>query len=57
VHVMTRPVRPCFLPGADALTGKDCDYRKQGIDDQLVLQARHFGIDLLCQAIMSNPCV
>jgi len=57
VHVMTRTVRPCFLPGDDALTGKNYDHRQQGIDDQLVHQARQFGIDLLCQAIMSNPCV
>jgi len=46
---MTRPVRPCFLPGADALTGKDYDHRQQWIDDQF--------FDLLCQAIMWNQCV
>ncbi len=51
VHVMTRTVRRCFLLGDDAVTGKNYDHRKQWIDDQLVHQARHFGIDLLCQAI------
>jgi len=54
VHVMTRTVRRCFLLGDDALTGKNYDHRKQWIDNQLVHQAKQFGIDLLCQAIMSN---
>lgn len=54
VHVLARVVRRCFLLGEDAVTGKNYDHRKLWIDDQLVLQARHFGIDLLCQAIMSN---
>ena len=30
------------------------DHRKVWIDEQLVQQARYFGIDLLCQAILSN---
>ena len=54
VHVMARTVRRCCLLGEDAVTGKNYDHRKQWLDDQLVHQARHFGIDLLCQAIMSN---
>lgn len=54
VHVMNRTVRRCFLFGDDAVSGKNYDHRKQWIDDQLVHQARHFGIDLLCQAILSN---
>ena len=29
-------------------------HRKVWIDEQLVQQARYFGIDLLCQAILSN---
>jgi len=57
VHVMTRTVRRCFLLGDDALTGKNYDHRQQWVDDQLVHQAKHFGIDLLCQAIMSKQCV
>ena len=57
VHVKTRTVRACFLLENDALTGKNYDHRKQWTDNQLVHQARHFGIDLLCQAIMSNQCV
>ena len=54
VHVMNRTVRRCFLLGDDPVTGKNYDHRKQWIDDQLVQQAKYFGIDLLCQAIMSN---
>jgi len=54
VHVMNRTVRRCFLLGDDPVTGKNYDHRKQWIDEQLVHQARHFGIDLLCQAILSN---
>ena len=54
VHVMNRVVRRCFLLGDDPVTGKNYDHRKQWLDDQLVQQAKYFGIDLLCQAIMSN---
>ena len=54
VHVMNRTVRRCFLLSDDPYTGRNCDQCKLWIDDQLVHQARHFGVDLLCQAIMSN---
>jgi REP element-mobilizing transposase RayT len=54
VHVMNRTVRRCFLLGNDAVTGRNYDHRKLWIDEQLVHQAKYFGIDLLCQAIMSN---
>jgi REP element-mobilizing transposase RayT len=54
VQVMNRTVRRCFLLGDDAVSGKNYDHRKVWIDEQLVHQAKHFGIDLLCQAIMSN---
>ncbi len=54
VHVMNRTVRRCFLLGYDPVSGRNYDHRKVWIDEQLVHQARHFGIDLLCQAIMSN---
>jgi hypothetical protein len=54
VHVMNRTVRRCFLLGDDPVSGRNYDHRKIWIDEQLTLQARHFGIDLLCQAIMSN---
>jgi hypothetical protein len=54
IHVMNRTVRRCFLLGDDPISGKNFDHRKQWMDEQLVHQARHFGIDLLCQALMSN---
>ena len=54
VHVMSRTVRRCFLMGDDPFSGKNYDHRKQWIDAQLVHQARHFGIDLLAPAILSN---
>jgi len=54
VHVMNRTVRRCFLFGEDAVSGKNYDHRKVWIDEQLTHQAKHFGIDLLCQAILSN---
>ena len=54
VHVMNRTVRRCFLFGEDSVSGKNFDHRKIWIDEQLAHQARYFGIDLLCQAIMSN---
>ena len=54
VHVMNRTVRRCFLLGDDPFSGKNFDHRKVWLDDQLIHQARHFGIDLLCQAILSN---
>ena len=54
VHVMNRTVRRCFLLGDDPFSGKNFDHRKVWLDEQLIHQARHFGIDLLCQAILSN---
>ena len=54
VHVMNRTVRRCFLFGDDSVTGRNYDHRKVWIDEQLAHQAKYFGIDLLCQAILSN---
>ncbi len=54
MHVMNRTVRRCFLMGDDPLTGKNYDYRKEWLETQLKRLAAQFGIDLLCQAIMSN---
>ncbi len=47
VHVMNRVVRRCFLLGDDPVTGKNYDHRQQWIEEQLVTQAKYFGIDLL----------
>ena len=54
VHVMNRTVRRCFLLGVDPLTGKNYDHRKEWLEVELVRLAAQFGIDLLCQAILSN---
>ncbi len=54
VHVMNRTVRRCFLLGNDPLTGKNFDHRKVWLDEELKHLAGQFGIDLLCQAILSN---
>ena len=54
VHVINRVVSRCFLLGDDPVSGKNYDHRKLWLDEQLIHQAKYFGIDLLCQAIMSN---
>jgi hypothetical protein len=54
VHVMNRTVRRCFLLGEDSASGKNYDHRKVWIDQQLAHQARYFGIDLLCWAIITQ---
>ncbi len=54
VHVMNRTVRRCFLMGIDPLTGKNYDHRKEWLEVELVRLAAQFGVDLLCQAILSN---
>ena len=54
MHVINRVVRRCFLLGDDPVSGKNYDHRKVWLDEQLTHQAKYFGIDLLCQAIMSN---
>ena len=54
VDVMNRTVRRCFMLVIDQVTGKNFDHRKRCLDEQLIHQARHFSIDLLCQAILSH---
>lgn len=54
VHVINRTVRRCFLMGNDPLTGKNYDHRKSWMENELRHLAAHFGIDLLCYAILSN---
>ncbi|MEZ6032208.1 MAG: hypothetical protein R3C17_03885 [Planctomycetaceae bacterium] len=54
VHVTNRASRRCCLLGDDPVPGKNFEHRKRWLDEQLIHQARHFGIDLLCQAILSN---
>ncbi len=54
VHVLNRTVRRCFLMGDDPLTGQNFDHRKVWMEEELQHLAAHFGIDLLCYAILSN---
>lgn len=54
VHVLNRTVRRCFLLGNDPVSGKNFDHRKQWMESELQHLAKHFGIDLLCYAILSN---
>ena len=54
VQVMNRTVRRCLLSGIDPLTGKNFDHRKQWLENQFKRLAGLFGIDLHCDAILSN---
>lgn len=54
VHVMARTVRRCFLLGADPVTQKNYDHRKDWIETKLQQLAASMGIDLLTFALMSN---
>ena len=54
VHVVNRTVRRCFLMGTDPLTGKNYDHRKLWLEIELKRLAAQFGIDILCNAILSN---
>lgn len=54
VHVMAKTVRSIYLFGTDKLTKTCYDHRRDWIEQQLVHQAKYFGIDLLANAIMSN---
>ncbi|MEO1526816.1 MAG: transposase [Planctomycetota bacterium] len=54
VHVINRTVRRCFLFGDDPVSGKNFDHRKIWVEELLEHFAAHFGIDLLCYAILSN---
>ena len=54
VHVMAKTVRHMFLFGYDEFTRKCYDHRRSWIEQQLFLQAKFFGIDLIAYAVMSN---
>ena len=54
VHVMNRTVRRCYLMGLDSCTGRNYDYRKDWIQLRVEHQAKFFGIDVFCYAILSN---
>lgn len=54
VHVMNRTNRGVFLFGEDPISKRNCDYRKEWMEQRLQLQASCFGIDLLGYSILSN---
>jgi hypothetical protein len=56
VHTMARTVRRCYLLGADPVTQKNYDHRKDWIETKLQHLAATMGIDLLAFALMSNHC-
>ncbi|WP_233903433.1 hypothetical protein [Stieleria maiorica] len=51
---MSRTARGCWLFGDDPVSGKNFDYRKDWIENQLKRFAASFGIDLTSFAILSN---
>ena len=53
-HCVTRCVRRAFLCGADPLTGKNFDHRKNWVRERLEVLAGIFGIEVCGYAAMSN---
>jgi hypothetical protein len=54
VHAISRCVRRAFLCGADPLTGKSFEHRRQWIRGRLEFLASVSGMDCLTYAVMSN---
>ncbi len=54
VHLVQRCVRRAYLAGADAVTGKNFEHRREWIRCRMERLASVFGIDVLTYAILSN---
>ena len=53
-HCVTRCVRRAYLCGYDRVSERNLDYRRQWIEDRLVVLAEVFCIDIAGFAVMSN---
>ena len=53
-HLICRCVRRAFLCDEDAATGVNFDHRKAWIENQIIVLAEYFSIDVYAYAVMSN---
>ena len=54
VHVVSRVVRRSFLCGTDEFSGKNYDYRRQWIEDEIIRLSGIFSLDVSAYSVMSN---
>ena len=53
-HCISRCVRRALLCGIDTFTKKNCEHRRQWLEDKLLEIGDIFSIDICAYAIMSN---
>lgn len=54
VHTISRCVRRAWLCGEDPYSGKNFDHRREWVRDRAKLLVRHFAVEVLAYAVMSN---